>query len=727
MDHTETFGAGGTARERALLSWTHAYEDVEFDVRLDEERAGLGADERRGLLHDPFSSPSPTPSTPPRVPAAVHVYAHTRSSSSSSALDALPVLVPSPAVAPAIPAATPAKMASTSTSGMPVGDAPAASASAAAKLMPAASGSPRVQMQRGDDPYDYHVYNAYTDNSIATPPTAAGAQQYQQSPPTAFSSLSSSATLANTSPAVLPPSSSTTPPPTPPKPTYYSLASSVSAPAVVSGPGSGSPAVLRTQSPPRTGSFKAFASSPLAGAGGPSPSPSVSSAPFLVLTSGGADGSSPGGQRGSTLIDGPRPSSSQGPSSTTAGQRHPNIVPAGGPPTPRLSNSSSSASSIPALGSGSLSASTSLTAASPPLTNATSSSTFVSPFARPGTRPMAGLAFAGVPVGNGHQHGQLQGSTSGSVVSNRGSMILYRLSASEDGMLGGDGGARNANNGGPPGGPPPPVYGATMRHSAFYSETDSLTLDDSKYPPFPNGSNGTSASASRLPTPRGSVLGLSAGPPGSPGSPGGPPIGTSPLTLGMRSSANELASLGRAHGGLVAYVYDPDDDEEEDDDEYEDDYYGGDKKAREEKRMEDWVHDPTEVNALYAGVGKLKKAPPAPARSTGKPTVPGGAPPPGAPLRPGHPQQQRAPYRPPPSAAVSLRGLVNVTTLVALILALLCLFIVLPVAKAFTDNGVELKILANTRINATGQAERRELGVGGKERREWRFDFGQER
>jgi hypothetical protein len=51
MDRTETFGAGGTARERALLSWTHAYEDVEFDVRLDDERAGLGADERRGLLH----------------------------------------------------------------------------------------------------------------------------------------------------------------------------------------------------------------------------------------------------------------------------------------------------------------------------------------------------------------------------------------------------------------------------------------------------------------------------------------------------------------------------------------------------------------------------------------------------------------------------------------------------------------------------------------------------
>ncbi|KIM38458.1 hypothetical protein M413DRAFT_19987 [Hebeloma cylindrosporum] len=56
------------------------------------------------------------------------------------------------------------------------------------------------------------------------------------------------------------------------------------------------------------------------------------------------------------------------------------------------------------------------------------------------------------------------------------------------------------------------------------------------------------------------------------------------------------------------------------------------------------------------------------------------------------------------ASSVSLRGFTNITTLVALIAALLCLFIVLPVAKNLSDNGVAMKILGNTRINATGQA-----------------------
>lgn len=51
MDRAETFGTGGAARERGLLSWTHAYEDVEFDVRLDDERAGLDAGEEGRLLY----------------------------------------------------------------------------------------------------------------------------------------------------------------------------------------------------------------------------------------------------------------------------------------------------------------------------------------------------------------------------------------------------------------------------------------------------------------------------------------------------------------------------------------------------------------------------------------------------------------------------------------------------------------------------------------------------
>ena len=56
------------------------------------------------------------------------------------------------------------------------------------------------------------------------------------------------------------------------------------------------------------------------------------------------------------------------------------------------------------------------------------------------------------------------------------------------------------------------------------------------------------------------------------------------------------------------------------------------------------------------------------------------------------------------SSPISLRGFTNVTTLVALIAALLCFFIVLPVAKTLGDSGVATRILGNTRINATGQA-----------------------
>jgi hypothetical protein len=51
--------------------------------------------------------------------------------------------------------------------------------------------------------------------------------------------------------------------------------------------------------------------------------------------------------------------------------------------------------------------------------------------------------------------------------------------------------------------------------------------------------------------------------------------------------------------------------------------------------------------------------------------------------------------------SVSWRGVINVTTLVALIAALLCLFIVYPVYRVFTDNGVNEMIMRNTRINAT--------------------------
>jgi hypothetical protein len=42
--------------------------------------------------------------------------------------------------------------------------------------------------------------------------------------------------------------------------------------------------------------------------------------------------------------------------------------------------------------------------------------------------------------------------------------------------------------------------------------------------------------------------------------------------------------------------------------------------------------------------------------------------------------------------------------LVLVIIALLSLFLVFPVTREFSNNGVDAKILGNTAINSTGQA-----------------------
>ncbi|KAF8148045.1 hypothetical protein B0H34DRAFT_273077 [Crassisporium funariophilum] len=55
-------------------------------------------------------------------------------------------------------------------------------------------------------------------------------------------------------------------------------------------------------------------------------------------------------------------------------------------------------------------------------------------------------------------------------------------------------------------------------------------------------------------------------------------------------------------------------------------------------------------------------------------------------------------------SSLSWRGFLNIFTLVALVTALLCLFVVYPVTMAFADNGREFLITRNTRINSTGQA-----------------------
>lgn len=55
-------------------------------------------------------------------------------------------------------------------------------------------------------------------------------------------------------------------------------------------------------------------------------------------------------------------------------------------------------------------------------------------------------------------------------------------------------------------------------------------------------------------------------------------------------------------------------------------------------------------------------------------------------------------------SAISSRGVFNVLALVALIAAILCLFVVYPVIRFYHDNGRNLLITFNARINQTGQA-----------------------
>lgn len=65
-----------------------------------------------------------------------------------------------------------------------------------------------------------------------------------------------------------------------------------------------------------------------------------------------------------------------------------------------------------------------------------------------------------------------------------------------------------------------------------------------------------------------------------------------------------------------------------------------------------------------------------------------------------HDPEEKLPQQP----RLSLRGLINVLTLVALISALLCLFVVYPVIRFYQDNNRNILITFNTRINHTGQA-----------------------
>lgn len=70
-----------------------------------------------------------------------------------------------------------------------------------------------------------------------------------------------------------------------------------------------------------------------------------------------------------------------------------------------------------------------------------------------------------------------------------------------------------------------------------------------------------------------------------------------------------------------------------------------------------------------------------------------------------HETDEKFPQPPGLFPSVSFRGIINILSLVALIAALLCLFVVYPVIRFYHDNGRNLLITFNTRINKTGQAE----------------------
>jgi len=66
---------------------------------------------------------------------------------------------------------------------------------------------------------------------------------------------------------------------------------------------------------------------------------------------------------------------------------------------------------------------------------------------------------------------------------------------------------------------------------------------------------------------------------------------------------------------------------------------------------------------------------------------------------------EKFPQQPGLFPSISFRGIINILSLVALIAALLCLFVVYPVIRFYHDNGRNLLITFNARINRTGQAE----------------------
>lgn len=205
--------------------------------------------------------------------------------------------------------------------------------------------------------------------------------------------------------------------------------------------------------------------------------------------------------------------------------------------------------------------------------------------------------------------------------------------------------------------------------------------------------------------------------PGTPGSGVGTPV--RPGSFINSAAGSIMLGESQSAGGLIAYVYDPDEDDDDDahawlhdvdgDEEFVAYGFGpGRRRLYSGSVVDASLNGQQKPSSEYTRKGSFGSM----AKGYGKPEqIPlpisqlegsGLAPPSGL-----HPKM-RIPSDTIPTrtwrSSMSLRGFTNVTTLFALIAALLCLFIVLPVAKTLSDNGVAMQILGNTRINATGQA-----------------------
>jgi hypothetical protein len=190
-------------------------------------------------------------------------------------------------------------------------------------------------------------------------------------------------------------------------------------------------------------------------------------------------------------------------------------------------------------------------------------------------------------------------------------------------------------------------------------------------------------------------------------------------TLGGFSPQLLLGDRQRA-GALIAYLYDPDEDDVDDggewlydvdgDEEFIEYGFGPGRRKVYNGSVGDASINERQPPSEYSRKGPLGSTAKLHGQSQQIPLPISPPPPPlasGLPLPSGHPSKMRIPaprLQMSWHSSISFRGFSNVSSLVILIVGLLALFIVFPIVKAFSDNDVEMKILGNTRINATGQA-----------------------